>query len=153
MNPKKHYLDTNAKVPGDKWGGLFKEVFFSSSKLVMMYTERSWHPPTDVYETAEELIIKTEVAGINPEEDITLTIENDQLIIQGKRTDCDKRQKRVFRQMEINYGNLSRVIHLSKHIVIDKATATYKEGFLEIVIPKIGQTQTANGSKQIKVKK
>jgi len=153
MNPKRHYLDTNAKVPGDKWGGLFKEVFFSSSKLVMMYTERTWHPPTDVYETNEEIVIKTEVPGINPEEDVSITIENDQLIIQGKRVDCDKTQKKVFRQMEINYGNFSRIIHLSKHIVTDNATATYKEGFLQIIIPKLGQAQTENATKQIKVKK
>ena len=152
MVPSKHYLEQNPKsIPGDKWAGTFKEVFFSSSKLVMMYTERVWHPPTDVYETPDELIIKCEIAGINPNEDITIIVEEGKIIIQGKRVEHDKRCKKMFKQMEINYGNLERVIHIHDHIVTEKAHASYKDGFLEIVIPKMEHAASSGKVKKIKI--
>lgn len=152
MSPSKHYLDQNPKsIPGDKWSGTFKEVLFSSSKLVMMYTERVWHPPTDVYETPDEIVIKSEIAGINTDVDLTITVEEDKIIIQGKRNDYDKRCKKMFKQMEINYGNLERIIHIHNHLVSEKTHASYKDGFLEIVIPKTNQHSQANKIKRIKI--
>ena len=152
MTPSKHYLEQNPKsIPSDKWSGGFKEVLFSSSKLVMMYTERVWHPPTDVYETPDEIVIKSEIGGINPDEDITIIVEEGKIIIQGKRSERDKRCKKMFKQMEINYGNLERVIHIHDHIVTEKAHASYKDGFLEIVIPKIEHADSLSKIKKIKI--
>lgn len=115
--------------------GGFKEITLSSSKLVMMYTERVWHPPTDVYETPEEIVIKTEIAGIAPEE-IVVTVEENKLCLGGNRLDKTKHTRRSFKQMEINYGALERVILLSHPFQPDRIEAVYKDGFLEITIPK-----------------
>ena len=44
-----------------------------------------WRPPTDVYETPDELIVVIELAGVS-EDDMTVTLFSDQLVVEGKRT-------------------------------------------------------------------
>jgi HSP20 family protein len=121
--------------------GAFNEIFLSSSKLVMIQAERSWQPPTDVYETENEVIIKSEIAGIKPEE-VMIAIESDHISIRGVRYEKATAHipgKRNFRQMEINYGKFERIIRLDGHINPENAQAHYKDGFLEIIIPKSKQ--------------
>jgi len=115
--------------------GSFKHLAFHSSNLVMMFTDRIWHPPTDVYETATEVVIKSEIAGVNPAE-IKISVDERNITIKGSRPDQCLTPKRVFRQMEINYGKFERVLSISAPIDPAGAHASYREGFLEVVIPK-----------------
>ena len=89
------------KVP--QGGMKFTELFISSSKLISVYTEKAWQPPTDIYETDKEIVIRTEIAGMKPEE-ILISFDANRLLISGCRDERDIRSKRNFRQMEINYG-------------------------------------------------
>lgn len=96
-----------------------------------------WQPSTDIYETVDTFIVKMELPGIQPEEDIKVVLEGNRLIIEGKRIDRTQTQKEHYHQDEINYGPFYRLIPLPD--VIDEETvpkAKYKNGFLEIVLPK-----------------
>ncbi|MBI4835210.1 MAG: Hsp20/alpha crystallin family protein [Planctomycetes bacterium] len=150
MSPARHSINQHTKGISHGLGG-FREIVISSNKLVMMYSEHIWHPPTDVYETSEEIIIKCEISGIS-QDDIAINIEENKVVIKGIRSDCDKRPKRVFKQMEINYGALERVIALHGYVEPEHAYASYRDGFLELVIPKNNQPSSCK-TKQIKIKK
>lgn len=122
------------KVPASA-GMKFTELFISSSKLISVYTEKAWQPPTDIYETDKEIVIRSEIAGMKPEE-ILISVDNNRLLISGCRDERDIRTKRNFRQMEINYGKFEKVLEVYCGIDPEHASASYKDGFLEVVIPK-----------------
>jgi len=128
----------------------FTELFISSSKLVSVYTEKVFAPPTDIYETDKDIIIRCEIAGMKPEE-ILISVENNHLLITGCRDERDSRAKRNFRQMEINYGKFEKAIEVYCGIEPEQSAASYTNGFLEIVIPKTKKSSghhTALTSKQ-----
>ena len=107
-----------------------REVFQS----IGWHTHSSvWSPPTDVYETEENYVIKIEVAGMR-DEDFEVAIEDNVLRISGYRADLNER--RAYHQMEIRFGRFEIAIGIPMPVDIDKATAEYQAGFLMILIPK-----------------
>lgn len=114
---------------------IFKD-FLLAKKPVAILSEKTWSPPTDVFETKSEVVIKMEIAGVR-KEGLEVSIKGDTLIIEGKRQDLYPAGKINFQQMEINYGHFRRVIRFSRPFESDKIKASYKEGFLIIEVPKI----------------
>lgn len=108
-----------------------REVFVTTTWQVQ---SSIWSPPTDVYETEENLIVKVEVAGMR-EDDFEVSIEDQILLIRGNRPDINER--RAYHQMEIRFGKFEITFGLPTGIDIDNANAEYKDGFLTIVFPKI----------------
>lgn len=92
-----------------------------------------WRPPTDVYETAESVIVKMEIGGLR-DEDIEVTIQGNVLMISGSRSDMLERK--AYHQMEIPFGKFSVAIELPAQTETENATAEYKNGFLTIQLPK-----------------
>ena len=94
----------------------------------------TWSPPTDVYETEENCVIKLEIAGMR-DEDIEIAFENQVLMISGNRSDLNER--RAYHQMEIRYGKFEIAVEIPVNVNMEKATAGYQDGFLVIVLPKL----------------
>lgn len=92
-----------------------------------------WSPPTDVYETGANYVIKLEIAGMR-DEDFDVSFENNILMISGYRSDLNER--RAYHQMEIRFGRFELAVEVPVTINIEKAIAEYKDGFLIIVLPK-----------------
>lgn len=97
-----------------------------------------WTPPTDVYETEENYIVKVEIAGMR-DEDFDVAFENNLLMISGYRADLNER--RAYHQMEIRFGRFEIVVEVPVVVDIDRATAEYKDGFLTIMLPRSGAKQ------------
>jgi HSP20 family protein len=129
--------------------GDFSEIFISSSKLVSIYTEKVFSPPTDIFETDKEFVIRSEIAGMKPEE-ILVSLDGNRLIITGSRDERDARAKRTFRQMEIDYGKFEKVIEIYCGVDPEQSSGFYKDGFLEVVIPKAKKSGQARGAKTTK---
>ena len=100
-------------------------------------TSSVWSPPTDVYETETDFVVRVEVAGIR-ETDLDVSFENGILIINGVRPDVTER--RAFHQMEIHFGKFSTAITVPGPIDLDSSTAEYKDGFLIVRMPKATPT-------------
>jgi len=127
---------------------IFKNLLVSKNPLGML-SESVWQPPTDVYETPNEIVISIEIPGIQ-KEDVTIFLVDDVLTIRGRRSDRCTDQKLRYHQMEIHYGCFERSLVLPKHIDRNRIQdATYTDGFLKIVIPKVPRP---TGSTSIKVK-
>jgi HSP20 family protein len=92
-----------------------------------------WSPPTDVYETEENYVIKVEIAGMR-DEDFEVAFENNVLMITGYRSDLNER--RAYHQMEIRFGRFELAVEIFVSVDVEKATAEYRDGFLTIVLPK-----------------
>ena len=94
----------------------------------------TWSPPTDLYETEENCVIKVEVAGMR-DEDFEVAFENNILMILGHRPDLN--EKRAYHQMEIRFGRFEIAVEVPVVVDIEKALAEYKDGFLVILLPKV----------------
>lgn len=94
-----------------------------------------WHPPTDVYETDDSVVIMIEIAGLKQNE-YELTLANRVLIVSGRRR--DPAEKLAYHQMEIRYGEFRVQVFLPWPLAgKDRSIeATYEEGFLRIALPK-----------------
>jgi HSP20 family protein len=101
-----------------------------------------WSPPTDVYETEENYVIKVEIAGMR-DEDFDVAFEDNILMISGYRSDLNER--RAYRQMEIRFGRFELAVEIPVSCDMEKATAEYKDGFLTIMLPKSDVKQEEDG--------
>jgi len=97
-----------------------------------------WSPPTDVYETEKNYVVRVEIAGMR-EEDFEITVENNFLAISGSRSDVPER--RAYQQMEIRFGKFETVVGMPGPLDIESSSAEYKEGFLTVTLPKAKPNQ------------
>jgi len=97
---------------------------------------RIWKPPVNIYETAEEITIVAELAGVR-DEDIHLEISHRTVKIAGKRMERSRIKSSRYRLAEITYGYFERTLSLAIPIDTDAVTATLNDGMLEIHIPKL----------------
>ena len=111
-------------------------------RAVSWQVHSTWRPPTDVYETEENCVIKLEIAGMR-DEDFEVAFENNILMISGSRPDVNER--RAYHQMEIRFGKFEVAMEIPVKINIEKATAGYQDGFLVIVLPKVNSSQGQAG--------
>jgi HSP20 family protein len=93
----------------------------------------AWRPPTDMYETEETIVIRVEIAGMR-EQDFSVALEDRTLTIRGIRSDPTGRH--AFHQMEIPFGEFSTEVELPVPITPEGVEAVYRDGFLNITLPK-----------------
>ncbi len=90
----------------------------------------------DVYQTPNDIVIKSMVAGVKPE-DLDISITRDMVTIKGKReTERFVKDEDYFHQ-ELYWGAFSRTIMLPAEVEVEEADAVEKHGLLIIKIPKI----------------
>ena len=92
-------------------------------------------PSLDLSETEDTLIIRAEIADINPE-DLDISITDDTLSIKGETKQELVEESGDYHRTERRYGSFSRTLQLPCRISIYDVKATYKEGLLNIVMPK-----------------
>ena len=108
---------------------------FGSSSL--RRPETGFAPPIDVYETETEVVVRMEIAGIDPTTvDIVIMQDRQLLVIRGRRTDPAAGKLRKYHNMEIECGEFSRQIRLPHAIAQDGTSAHYEDGFLVVTLPK-----------------
>ncbi len=111
---------------------LYQEIMVPGRWVVLRHTH-AWRPPTDVYETDEQVIVRVEVAGMN-EKDLAVTLTDRLLVISGMRH--DPRPKVAYHQMEIRYGEFRTEVYVHWAVDENAIAAHYADGFLEVVLPK-----------------
>ena len=107
-----------------------REIFHAISWQVRSSV---WSPPTDMYETQANFVVRLEIAGMR-EEDFEVAVENNVLIISGHRPDLNER--RAYHQMEIRFGRFEIAVDIPVPVEIESSVAEYKDGFLLIQLPK-----------------
>lgn len=96
--------------------------------------------PVDVYQTANEIIIRTFVAGVRPDE-LNVSISRDMVVIEGAREERDSVDDSDYFTRELFWGTFSRTILLPQEIDVDESAAGSKDGLLTITLPKMDKTR------------
>ena len=91
--------------------------------------------PVDVWETAEELVVKVILAGV-PEDNIKALLYEDVLLISGDRNDVCSDAERRFHRAEIHYGPIQVAVPLSVPVDAEGVQATYEQGVLIVRLRK-----------------
>ena len=106
-----------------------------------------WHPPTDVYETDDSVVVKAALPGLRPEDvDISVTAEG--LTIKGEMKHEEKVERENYYRREIRYGVCSRTVSLPTRVDHEHADAEFESGVLTVKLPKAEEVRP----KTIKVK-
>jgi HSP20 family protein len=92
-----------------------------------------WRPPTDVFETDEAVIVRSEIAGM-AEAEFSIVLDGRYLVVRGVRPDITER--RSYHQMEIMFGDFVVEVELPCSVDSENAQAIYQNGFLRIALPK-----------------
>ena len=97
---------------------------------------QNWSPTSDIFETEDQVKIHLDLPGMTKENlDIQLT-ENNTLTVRGERK-FEEVDKAKYHRVERFYGNFMRSFVMPSNVEADKITATFKDGVLEIVLPKV----------------
>jgi HSP20 family protein len=92
-------------------------------------------PRMDVFEKEGNLVVKAELPGIK-KEDIDLSIEGGELVLQAERREEREIKDENWYRMERSYGSLYRRLPLPEGVETDHVNASLNEGVLEVTIPK-----------------
>ena len=94
-----------------------------------------WVPPVDMYATKDDLVLTLELPGVS-EKDVTVSITGDLLTVKGERRFEHQVKEQDLLHVGRTYGKFERVIQLPMAVQADRVKATYRDGVLEITLPK-----------------
>lgn len=105
-------------------------------------------PPVDVFEDGTDVVVKAELAGLKKDE-LEVEVGPETVTISGKKSKEEKVERRNYYRFERASGAFTRTVRLPAEVELEKARAEYKDGILEIRVPK----STAKGptSKKIEI--
>jgi HSP20 family protein len=92
-------------------------------------------PTIDVFEEGDNVVVKAELPGMG-KEDIDVKVTDDIITISGEKKKEEKVEKKNYYRMERSYGSFTRSLRLPTEVQTEKAVAKFKEGVLEVRIPK-----------------
>ena len=116
------------------------ELTASKSRARTKPAEEEGQLTVDVYQTEDEIIIKSTIAGVTAD-DLDISITNDMVTIKGNRKSDEKVKTSNYYYQELYWGLFSRSIILPEEIDADNAKATMKNGVLTLKLPKLAKSR------------
>jgi HSP20 family protein len=116
----------------DQFNRIFNESFRNHGEESALTT---WAPAVDIYETANELVVKADLPDVN-EKDIDVRVENSLLTIRGERKFEKSVSEENYLRVERTYGAFSRSFSLPNTVNAETIGAEYKNGTLTVTLPK-----------------
>ena len=130
----------------DRMHRLFDQTLTRSRGEQEDLAPAAWSPPVDIYETAEGFVLKAELPGLG-KDDIDIQVRDNTLTLRGeRRLKKDVKQDNYLR-VERATGTFQRVFTLPNAFQTDKVRAVFKDGMLEVSVPKAEEAKP----KQVKI--
>ncbi|MCK8602923.1 Hsp20/alpha crystallin family protein [Desulfoferrobacter suflitae] len=120
--------------------------FFGKSSLAEAFGDE-WAPSLDVSETANSIVVKAELPGLEVK-DIDVSLAGDLLTIKGEKRKEEEEKGEHYHYSERYYGSFRRSFRLPTTIQADKIEAKFDKGVLRITLPKTEEAK----QKEIKIK-
>ena|SRR3990172_3956219 len=119
------------------WGNP-QEIHFRVTTLSRQWATRPhlWRPPTDLYETEKEYIVRIEIAGMQDAE-LNIAIDGNELAIYGLRQPPS--EQAAYHQLEVRFGEFLSIVDVPGMVDLDALSADYKDGFLKVTLPKVSK--------------
>ncbi|PIE63241.1 MAG: heat-shock protein Hsp20 [Desulfobacter postgatei] len=122
------------------------EEMFQSVNPMFYFSKRIWRPQMDIFETRDEIIIQVEIAGVC-QENMVIELSDKAVKISGVRKSSQLDPTATYRLAEIQFGRFERVLYLPSVIDMERVSASYVNGFLELKLGKQCKTQYASEQK------
>ncbi len=106
----------------------------------------TWAPAVDIHETEDSFVVKADLPGVN-KDDIQIDLKDNTITLKGERKFENKVSKDNYIRVERSYGTFVRSFTLPQNVDAEKIKAAYKDGVLELTLPKKEEAKP----KQIKV--
>jgi len=106
----------------------------------------AWAPAVDIYETPDSIVLQAELPGLS-KEDIDIQVRDSVLILKGERRSEKEVKEGNYLRVERAYGGFQRAFTLPAAVQADKIRAVFKDGVLDVNIPKAEEAKP----KQIKI--
>ena len=97
-------------------------------------------PNVDVIERENEIVVKAELPGVD-KEDLDISVTQNSVTIKGTTSHEEKEEKGDYHRCEISRGAYTRTVGLPSYVDADKAKATFKDGILELTLPKVEKSK------------
>ena len=121
-----------------QWAQIQRKLSGLSEHLLETHGGGAWSPNTDVYESADDVVVKMELAGVD-KESIRIHLEDQAVVVDGVRRDPYGGESTAgyrFRQMEIEYGPFQRIVPLPFPVDGNNARAHITNGIMKIRLPR-----------------
>jgi len=109
--------------------------YFGPGRRALRPLTAEFAPAVDVKETADQIVIKAEVPGMDAQ-DINISVTGDVLTIKGEKKAEREEKEENYHLVERSYGSFSRSLAMPAAVDLDKIEAKYDKGVLIITCPK-----------------
>ena len=109
--------------------------YFGSGRRALQPLPAEFAPAVDVKETADQIVVKAEVPGMDAK-DINISVTGDVLTIKGEKKSEREEKEENYHLVERSYGSFSRSLAMPAAVDMDKIEAKYDKGVLTITCPK-----------------
>jgi HSP20 family protein len=130
----------------DKMNQLFEDTFSRTRGRDESLAKGMWTPVVDIYETDDYVVVKAELPGVEKDQ-IGVEVKDGILSLHGERKFEKEVKEENYHRIERAYGSFHRSFSLPTSVEQNKISAKFKDGVLEVQLPKKAQTKP----KQIKV--
>lgn len=117
-------------TPYKYYNSIFRPLSFYSKP-----TEAKWKPSSDITETRDGYMVRTELPGVS-KEDVSITVKDNLLTIAGEKCQEDTDESQNYRRKENRYGSFERSFSLPPKVLPDSINAEFTNGVLTLSIPK-----------------
>ena len=119
----------------DDMNRMFNEFFGRTEGQEGTWLAGAWSPPVDIYDADEAIILKAELPGFG-KDDVNIELKDNTLTLKGQRKHETEMKDEQYVRRERTYGSFQRTFMLPTPIDQEKVAATYKDGVLELRLPK-----------------
>ena len=136
MKPEKGFFSPFEEM--ERWfEEAFRRPFFAPSWMPRFRIPEVGvtFPTVDIFEDGNDVVVKAELPGMR-KEDIEVNIADDVITISGEKKTEEKVEKKDYYRLERSFGSFTRTLRLPAETQTDKAKASFKDGVLEVKIPK-----------------
>ncbi len=130
----------------ERMNQLFSDVRAQGNVREEELIQSTWIPAVDIFETPEAIVLKAELPGITAQ-DISVEVKDNILTLKGEKRFGKETKEENYHRMERSFGSFQRAFTLPGTVQQEKATARFKDGILEIALPKVEEARP----RQIKV--
>jgi HSP20 family protein len=135
------YRPTGWLSPLERMDEMFDEFFRRPlgrpllSRFPRIMEEIAPSPSVDIFEEKDDIVLKTELPGMT-KNDIEINLTDDMITLSGEKKHEEKIEEKNYYRHECSYGSFKRSFNLPTEVQSDKAKASFKNGILEVRIPK-----------------
>jgi HSP20 family protein len=114
--------------------------FHFERPLLAEFGVENWMPKVDVIDRDEEVLLRAQVPGVE-KKDLDITVAENMVTLKGETRHEEKEEQGDFYRREITRGSFARTIGLPAEVDPEKAVAEFKEGVLELKLPKLAHAR------------